>query len=239
MPDVPVLSPETLARLGAFPTEALVDALWAARCPPTVLQGVRPLFPGRPLAGRAVTLRFVPHRPDVAADKPGGEASPEYVAFERCGPHDVLVASSVGPGESVGGDIKFLRLAQRRAAGLVTDGSVRDAASLREYGLPVYCQGVTARQGPPVHWPWGVDEVIACGGVAVRPGDAVIGDDDGVVVVPAALAEEVLRVAAERAVVERVVKAELARRPGSPGRYYPFTDATRALVEEYRRRGEA
>jgi regulator of RNase E activity RraA len=76
--------------------------------------------------GRAVTLRFVPARPDIAQDKPPGGASPEYEAFELCGPDNVLVMSSVGPWESVGGDIKFLRLKQLQIGGLVTDGSVRD-----------------------------------------------------------------------------------------------------------------
>lgn len=66
----------------------------------------------------------MPTRPDIAADKPQRE-SPEYEAFELCGPNEVLVASSVGPSESVGGDIKFLRLKQREVGGLVTDGSVK------------------------------------------------------------------------------------------------------------------
>ena len=88
------------------------------------------MFPGQKMAGRAVTLRFVFHRQDILADKPKGEDSPEYVAFELCGPNEVLVASAVGPWESVGGDIKFLRLAQRKVAGLVTDGSVRDTGPL-------------------------------------------------------------------------------------------------------------
>lgn len=87
--------------------------------------------------------------------------------------------------------------------------------------------------------PWGVNEVISCGGVPVRPGDAIIGDDDGVVVVPASMAETVLKVAAEREAVEHVVKTELQRNPGPPGRYYPFNDNTWKLFEEYKARGEA
>ncbi len=233
------ISDETLARLGALPTQTLIDALWVKSWPQSMVHGARSLFPGKKMAGRAVTLRFVPHRPDIAADKPKAERSAEYVAFEMCGPNEVLVASSVGPWESVGGDIKFFRLHQRRAGGLVTDGSVRDSATLREYGFPVFCHSTTAKQGPAVMQPWGVNEVINCGGVAVRPGDAVVGDDDGVVVVPAAMADEVLRVAAEREAVEQVVKKELARNPGSPGRYYPFNDATTRLFDEYKKRGEA
>jgi regulator of RNase E activity RraA len=233
------ISDETLKKLGALPTQTLIDGLWVKNWPQAMIHGARTIFPGKKMCGRAVTLRFVPHRPDIAADKPKAEQSAEYVAFELCGPNEVLVASSVGPWESIGGDIKFFRLAQRQAAGLVTDGSVRDSATLREYGFPVFAYSTTAKQGPAVMQPWGVNEVIACGGISVRPGDAVVGDDDGVVVVPAAMADDVLKVAAEREAVEHVIKTELSRNPGSPGRYYPFNDATWKLFEEYKRRGEA
>jgi regulator of RNase E activity RraA len=151
MTEAPVVPAEKLEQLGRIPTQTLIDALWVKQWPQAMIHGARPLFPGRRMAGRAVTLRFVPHRPDVAADKPKGDASPEYVAFELCGPQEVLVVSSLGPWESIGGDIKFLRLFQRQAAGLVTDGSVRDSGVLRTYGLPVYCHSTTAKQGPAVH----------------------------------------------------------------------------------------
>jgi regulator of RNase E activity RraA len=81
--------------------------------------------------------------------------------------------------------------------------------------------------------------VIECGGVVVRPGDAIIGDDDGVVVIPAAMADRVLEIAAEREEVEQVIKKELRKNPGSPGKYYPFNDNTWKLFEEYKSRGEA
>ena len=119
-------------------------------------------------------MNFVPARPDIAQDKPAGGDSPEYEAFEKCGPKDVLVMSSVGPWESVGGDIKFLRLKQREVGGLVTDGeknncnlhnylfvlsqltsqwlllltgSVRDTDEIINYGFPCFSYSTTARQG--------------------------------------------------------------------------------------------
>lgn len=241
MPDASatVVSDEVLAKLAELPTQTLIDGLWVHDWPQTMIHGARPLFPGQRMAGRAVTLRFVYHRPDILSDKPKGEQSPEYVAFELCGPGEVLVASAVGPWESIGGDIKFLRLAQLKVGGLVTDGSVRDTGVLKEYGFPVFSHSSTAKQGPGVMQPWGVNEVISCGGVVVRPGDVIVGDDDGVVVVPAEMAEKVLKVAAEREAVEHVVKMELQRNPGSPGKYYPFNDATWKLYEEYKARGEA
>ncbi len=239
MSSTPAISDETLAKLGELPTQTLIDGLWVENWPQAMIHGARPIFPGQKMVGRAVTLRFVPHRPDVLADKPKAEESPEYVAFELCGPNEVLVASSVGPWESIGGDIKFFRLAQREVGGLVTDGSVRDTTELKDYGFPVFAHSSTAKQGPAVMQPWGVNEVITCGGVVVRPGDAIIGDNDGVVVVPAAMADRVLEIAAEREAVENVIKTELKRNPGSPGKYYPVNDNTWKLNEEYTARGEA
>ncbi|MCX8277106.1 MAG: hypothetical protein OTJ43_02395 [Dehalococcoidia bacterium] len=235
----PAISDEILAKLGELPTQTLIDGLWVDGWPQAMIHGSRAIFPRQKMVGRAVTLRFVPHRPDVLKDKPKAEDSPEYVAFEMCGPNEVLVASSVGPWESVGGDIKFYRLAQLKIGGLVTDGSVRDTAELKDYGFPVFAHSSTAKQGPAVMQPWGVNDVIECGGVVVRPGDAIIGDDDGVVVVPAAMAERVLEIAAEREKVEVVIKKELRKNPGSPGKYYPFNDNTWKLFEEYKERGEA
>ncbi len=223
---------ETLETLKTIPTPTLIDALWVQKWPQAYIHGARPLHPEKKMAGRAVTLRFVPFRDDLAADKPGGEDSPEYVAFELCGPGEVLVASAVGPWESVGGDIKFLRLKQRSVGGLVTDGSVRDSEVLRGYGYPVYSHSTTAKQGPAVMLPWGVQEPINCGGILVRPGDAVVGDEDGVVVVPHSMVDDVIRIAREREAVEEVIKAELEANPGPPGRYYPFNDNTWKLYEE-------
>jgi len=217
------ISDELLHKLGGLSTQALIDGLWVMGWPTSHVMGARPLTEGqKKLVGRAVTLRFVPQRPDIAASKPAGMESPEYEAFEQTGPNECVVMESVGPWESVGGDIKFLRLAQKECAGLVTDGSVRDTAVLRAYGFPVFSISTTPRQGPHVHQPWECNGVITCGGIVVRPGDAIIGDQDGVVVVPASHAQEVYDIAHSREIVEDIVKTELATNPGPPGKYYPF-----------------
>ena len=232
MPNQPV-SDEKLQILSAIPTQTLIDALWVMNWPMSMIEGALPLQAGQKLAGRAVTLRFVPHRPDLAADKPKAEQSAEYVAFELCGPGEVLVIDAMGwQYSSIGGDIKFYRLFQRQVGGLVTDGAVRDTASLKDYGFPVYSAAATAKQGPAEFWPWQVNDAIQCGGVLVRPGDAVVGDDDGAVVVPAAAVDEVIRIAHEREEVEQVIKAQLEIEQCSPGKYYPFNDLTWKLFEE-------
>ena len=109
---------ELLAKLGSLSTQALIDGLWVMGWPTSHIMGARPLTEGQPkLVGRAITLQFAPARPDIAADKPGGTESPEYEAFELVNGKEVIVMQSVGPWESVGGDIKFLRLAQRKVRG--------------------------------------------------------------------------------------------------------------------------
>jgi regulator of RNase E activity RraA len=110
---------------------------------------------------------------------------------------------------SIGGDIKFFRLYQRRVGGLVTDGAVRDSNTLKGYEFPVYSADTTAKQWPAEFWPWQVNDAIQCGGVLIRPGDAIVGDDDGAVGVPRAVVDEVIEIAYEREEVEEVIKAQL------------------------------
>lgn len=218
------ISDDLLQKLGSLSTQALVDGLWVMGWPNAQIDGSRALHPSHKCVGRAVTLQFVPARPDIAADKPPGGESPEYEAFEKCGPNEVLVMSSVGKWDSVGGDIKFLRLKQRAIGGLVTDGSVRDTDEIINYGFPCFSYSTTARQGPAFMQPWKCNDIVSIGEnkVAVRPGDAIIGDQDGVVVVPAKVAEKVYSIAHGREVIEEIIKEELTKNPGPPGKFYPF-----------------
>ena len=227
------ISDQTLEVLRNIPTQTLIDALWVKNWPMSMIEGALPLQPVQSMAGRAVTLRFVPHRPDLVLDKPKRELSAEYVAFELCGPGEVLVIDAMGwKYSSIGGDIKFFRLFQRKVGGLVTDGAVRDTNSLKEYGFPVYSAACTAKQGPAEFWPWQVNDAVQCGGVLVRPGDAIVGDEDGVVVVPQAIVDEVIEIAHQREEVEKVIKAQLEVEQCSPGKYYPFNDLTWQLFQE-------
>ncbi len=233
MADASQISDETLEVLRGIPTQTLIDGLWVKGWPMSYVEGARPLQLGQKMAGRAVTLRFVPHRPDLVQDKPKGVESAEYVAIELCGPGEVLVIDAMGwKYSSIGGDIKFFRMMQLRAGGLVTDGAARDSQTLKGYGFPVFSASTTAKQGPAEFWPWQVNDAIQCGGVLVRPGDAVVGDDDGVVIVPRGEVDDVIRIAHEREEVEDVIKAQLEIEKCSPGKYYPFNDLTWKLFEE-------
>ena len=88
------ISDELLAKLGSLSTQALVDGLWVMGWPSAQIDGARPLAPNMKCVGRAVTLNFVPARPDIAQDKPAGGNSPEYEAFELCGPNEVRGATN-------------------------------------------------------------------------------------------------------------------------------------------------
>ena len=233
MADLIPITDETLSILKGIPTQTLIDGLWVKGWPSTYVEGARPLQEGQSMAGRAVTIRFVPHRPDLFSDKPKGEDSAEYVAIELCGPGEVLVIDALRwQYSSIGGDIKFLRLMQRKVGGLVTDGGVRDSVVLKNYGFPVFSASTTAKQGPADFWPWQVNDAIQCGGVLVRPGDAIVGDDDGVVVVPRSEVDEIIEIAHQREEVEEIVKKQLEIEQCSPGKYYPFNENTWKLYEK-------
>ncbi len=200
---------------------------------PCFMREVRNLTPGRALVGRARTLRFIPPRPDIILDTHRGEDSPEYHAMGSCEPGDVLVCDGMGRKyAAIGGDVKLLQLKMRGAAGVVTDAAIRDLDIVQGYGLTIFAGGRTPAGGAGEIDPFEANGTIQCGGVAVRPGDLIVGDDDGVVVVPAGVAADVIDWVEEHEEVEEYIKGLIQREEVPPGKYYPPTDAT---VERYRR----
>ena len=171
------------------------------------------------LAGRAKTLRFVPPRKDIKMDTQSGEQSPEYIAMGSCGPGDVAIFDAMGRNEaSIGGDVKLIQLKNQGAEGLVTDGSIRDINAVKPYGFKLFAAGNTARVGEPDVWPYEANGVIQCGGVTVRPGDVIVGDDDGVVVVPERVAEEIIEWAEDHEQVEEQIKTLIEKDNVPPGK---------------------
>jgi regulator of RNase E activity RraA len=186
------MTEDITGRLRAAGTPGLSTALRKRGYHDVFIEGVRPLGPGMRLAGPARTLRFVPFRPDLFAQR-GGGFNPQKQAFDTVGPGEVLVIEARGRAEAgTLGDILALRARHRGAAGVVTDGGVRDSEAVTASGLAVFAQGPHPSVLGRRHVPWETGVVIACGGAAVAPGDYVVGDADGVLVVPAALVEEVL-----------------------------------------------
>lgn len=155
------------------------------------IDGVRPLHPEAKLVGTARTLRFVPNREDLFASHGGGYNAQKRV-FDAVGDGEVVVIEARGEaGSGTLGDILAIRAHARGAAGIVTDGGVRDAAAVAAVGIPVYSCGAHPAVLGRKHVPWDGDVTIACGGATVQPGDVIVGDADGVVVIPPAIAEEI------------------------------------------------
>jgi regulator of RNase E activity RraA len=204
------------------------------------LRGTKPLAPGQPrLVGPAFTLRFVPAREDLAT--PASWASPisTRAAIEAMPAGCIAVVDAMGVTDAgIFGDILCARMLKRGVVALITDGVVRDVAGVLGTGLPVWCNGVAA---PPsvagltfVAW----QQPIACGGVAVFPDDVIVVDDDGAVLIPAALLPEVLAEAPEQERTEAWIMNEIGRDVPLPG-LYPMNADTKARYEAAKKDGSA
>ena len=194
-----------------------------------VIGGLVSTRPDLRLFGYAYTLRYLPLREDVR-DGDRAELNAQKRAVESIGPDEVLVIDArQEPGAGTIGDILTARALARGAAGIVTDGGLRDSAAVAALELPVYHQSRHPAPLGIIHYPADTNIPVACGGALVMPGDVIVGDTDGVVVVPAALAEEVALDALEQ---ERCEEWALERvRAGESIRgIYPLSKAHR---EEY------
>lgn len=218
---IPEITQELLDRYRNVAVATVYSGVRERGYEPCFMKGVRPFTPGSRLAGRARTLRFVPPRPDIQDDTPGGEESPEYQAMGSCGPGDVLVCDAMGKRyAAIGGDVKLLQLKMVGAEGVVTDGGIRDLEVVKSYGLKVFASGRTPMGGGAEIVPFEANVTIQCAGVAVRPGDVIVGDDDGVVVVASDIAQEVIGWVEEHERAEEQVKAMIEREKVAPGKYY-------------------
>ncbi|MDQ4214666.1 fumarylacetoacetate hydrolase family protein [Microbacterium capsulatum] len=185
------LSAGLRAKLEAAPTAGLSAQLRKRGLHSCFIDGVSANLPGTKIVGTAKTLRFVPAREDLFQSH-GGGYNAQKRAFDAVDEGEIIVIEARGEaGTGTLGDILALRAKARGAAGVVTDGGVRDFDAVAEIGLPVFSQGAHPSVLGRRHVPWDVDVTIACGGAAVQPGDVIVGDGDGVIVIPAALAEEV------------------------------------------------
>ena len=176
------------------------------------------------MAGFARTLRYVPFREDLfatyGAAVPGGGLNAQKRAVEQVRPGEVLVIEARGdPTAGTVGDILALRAAMRGAAGIVTDGAIRDSQALHAMDMPVYYGATHPAVLGRRHVPWEVNTTIACAGVTVMPGDIIAGDGDGVIVIPAHLAAEVARDAAEQERQEEFAAAMVAKGESVDGLY--------------------
>lgn len=187
----PALSPALRAKLLEAPTAGLSAQLRKRGHQSCFIDGVAANIPGSKIVGTAKTLRFVPFREDLFTSH-GGGYNAQKRAFDAVDEGEIIVIEARGDATTgTLGDILALRAVARGAAGVVTDGGVRDFDAVAEIGLPVFSQGAHPSVLGRKHVPWDSDITISCGGATVQPGDIIVGDGDGVIVIPPALAEQV------------------------------------------------
>lgn len=227
------LSPKVIETLSAVSTATVTTILLKKGLRNVWMRGTRPLAPGQPrLVGRAFTLRFVPAREDLATPESWSSPTSTRAAIEAMPAGCIAVADAMGVTDAgIFGDILCARMKQRGVAGLVTDGVVRDVAGVLGTKLPVWCQGGAA---PPsvagltfVAW----QQPIACGGVAVFPDDVVVVDDDGAVLIPAALVDMMVEQGPEQERMEAWIMREVDKGASLPG-LYPMNAETKARYEK-------
>jgi regulator of RNase E activity RraA len=218
------LSAETLTRFRHASAATLTTQLFKRGLRNVCIQGVHRLSrPGPNLVGEAFTLRYIPAREDIdVVSVFENPEHPQRKAIETVPPGQVLVMDCRRDARAAsGGSILLTRLLVRGAAGVVTDGGLRDSEAIATMDFPVYACGGSAPLNLAIHHAVDLNVAIGCGGVAVFPGDVIVGDGEGVVVVPRHLADEVARDAAEQEIMEAFVLQEIAGGRALPGTYPP------------------
>ena len=226
----PTLSDELVARVNGVALATLSSLLRKRGLNNVSIDGLRCTRPGTRLVGTARTLRYVPNREDLSRAHGGGYNAQKRL-FDDVGPGEVIVMDARGETRAgTLGDVLALRARQRGAAGIVTDGGLRDADVVTATGPPTWFANPHPAVLGRYHVPWGVDETIACGGTTVQPGDVIVGDGDGLLVIPPGLLRELVAAAeAQEAEEEFVVRMV---REGHPVRdLFPMNDAWRARYE--------
>ena len=196
------------------------------------MNGPKPLAPiGQRIVGPAFTLRFVPAREDLATTESWAKPVSTRGAIEEMPQDCIAVADAMGIlSAGIFGDILTMRMVKRHVAALVTDGAVRDKAGVLASKLPVWCAGAAAPASVNGLTFVGWQEPIGCGGCAVFPGDIIVCDDDGAVVIPQNLLGFVAEEGAEHERMETWIVEEVERGAKLPG-LYPMNEETRARYE--------
>ena len=202
------------------------------------IQGPVPFTPGKKIVGPALTLQFMPRREDIYPDEEYTE--PETQLHRHClyntQAGDIVVVDARGSMTSgVFGEMMLTYFKSRGGLGIVVDGCIRDYPEAKDLGIGLFLRGVTPNFHTQTNiMPFAVNEPVACGGTLVMPGDIIIADDDGAVVVPIALAEELAEKASVHAEWE-VFSKEKLEQGGDLRRYYPLMDVARPEYEAWKK----
>lgn len=233
-----MLSASTRDKLKTVSTATLCTALFKRGFRNQYIQDVRPLNPAAgPMVGEAFTLRYIPAREDlnpisVFQDR----AHPQRKAVEECPPGAVFVIDSRKDARAASaGSILVTRLMVRGVAGVVTDGGFRDSPEIAGFAMPAYHNRPAAPTNLTVHQALDINVPIACGDAPVWPGDVVVGDAEGVVVVPAHLADEIADEAVEMTAFEDFVTEEVGKGRSILGLYPPTDDKAKQDFAAWRK----
>ena len=221
------------AKLLSVPVAGLSAQLRKRGLNAVTIDGVHANRPGTKLVGLAKTLRFVPAREDLFASH-GGGYNAQKRTFDTVKPGEVIVIEARGElGSGTLGDVLALRALTRGAAGIVTDGGVRDYDTVAGIDIPVFSGGPHPAVLGRRHVPWDADITIGCGGTTVQPGDVIVGDGDGVIVIPPGLAEEIADAALAQEDEDAFV-AEQVRAGHAVDGLFPMNDEWKARYLAWR-----
>lgn len=236
-PDIVRPDPELVRGLAAIGSATASSELNRLGVRSAHIQGPVSRTPGVSIAGPALTLQFLPKREDLyQVDE---YADPEkqlhrHVLYHTQ-PGDVVVVDARGDlGSGVFGEMMLTYFAGRGGVGVVIDGCIRDFNQAQDLGLGLWLRGTTPNfHSQTAIVPHAVNVTVACGGTVVVPGDIIVADDDGAVVVPIALAPRLLREASQHAEWEEFSRLRLAE-GGDLRRYYPLSEEARPEYDQWR-----
>jgi regulator of RNase E activity RraA len=232
------LSPQTRDKLKTVSTATLTTALFKRGFRNQMIQGVYPLNPDAlPMVGEAFTLRYIPAREDLNPITVFQDRShPQRKAIEECPAGAVFVIDSrKDPRAASAGSILVSRLMQRGVAGVVTDGGFRDSHDIAKLAMPAFHSRPSAPTNLTVHQALDINVPIGCGDAPVWPGDVIVGDHDGVVVVPAHLADELADEGLEMTAFEDFVAEQVMKGRSILGLYPATEEKTRTDFAAWRK----
>lgn len=231
--DEPALTDEVRGQLEQVALATLSSLMRKRGLNNVSIDGLRPTQPGKRIIGTARTLRYVPNREDLFKSHGGGYNAQKRL-FDSLRPGDVVVIEARGDARSgTLGDILALRARHLGAAGIVTDGGVRDLDVVTEIGVPTWHGGGHPAVLGRLHVPWSFDETVACGGATVQPGDVIVSDGDGVLVIPPGLVAELAAEAVEQEREEAYVAEQVEAGHPVDG-LFPMNAEWRAKYEAQR-----
>ena len=233
------ISPETREKLMHVSTATITTALFKQGLRNQFIQEVHPVAPKpRNMVGQAYTMRYIPAREDLNPITVFQDpAHPQRVGVEQCPPGYVMVIDSrKDPRAASAGSILVTRMMKRGVAGVVTDGGFRDAPEIGELDIPCYHKRPSAPTNLTLHQAIELECPIGCGDVAVFPGDVIVGDREGVAVIPLHMADAIAQEATEMTAFEDFVTERVNDGASVIGLYPATTDDTRTAFAEWRKR---